>query len=602
MTMAKRTDIPKRSEVDPVYQWHLSDIYPDTAAWESDFKKAQALMKDMESCKGTLSGGRNDVLKALTTYADLNRVVERLFVYAYMKKDEDNANTKAQGRMDRAQSLSVQASTAASFLTPELLTIPADTLTGYMEDGHFSEYSHFLDNVNRQRAHTLGEKEEQLLAMAGEVAEAPRQVFLMLNNADMKFPVIKDEEGHEVEMSHGRYIRFLESKDRSVRRAAYEAMYDTFTKQKNTISTAYSYSVKKDLFLSKARKYPSARAMSLDEDNIPESVYDNLIASVRGHLPALQRYLDIRRRVLGLPELAMYDVYVPLMEDVHMHIPYDEGKRMILTGLSGMGSDYAKLLEEAYDGGWIDSMENQGKTSGAYSWGCYDSHPYVLMNYQDTVDSVFTLTHELGHSMHSYLSNKHQPYMKAEYTIFVAEVASTCNEIQLTHYLLDTLEDKGQRAYILNYYLEQVRTTVFRQTMFAEFEKMSHASAEAGEPLTVDSMSAMYRKLNEDYFGEHVDVDDRIAMEWMRIPHFYRPFYVYKYATGFSAAAALAGLIRDEGQSAVDRYLAFLSSGCSAYPIELLQNAGVDMTTPAPVDKALDEFAELVDEMDGLLG
>ena len=600
--MAKRTDIPKRSEVDPVYQWHLNDIYADTAAWESDFKKAQALMKDMESCKGTLSGSRNDVLKALTTFADLNRVVERLVVYAYMKKDEDNANTESQAHMDRAQSLSVQAGTAASWLTPELLTIPEDVLTGYMEDNDFSEYSHFLDNVNRQRAHTLGEKEEQLLAMAGEVAEAPRQVFLMLNNADMKFPNIKDEEGHEVEMSHGRYIRFLESKDRSVRKAAYEAMYDTFIKQKNTISTAYSYSVKKDLFLSKARKYSSARAMSLDEDNVPESVYDNLIASVRDHLPALQRYLDIRRRVLGLDKLAMYDVYVPLMEDVHMHIPYDEGQQMILTGLSGMGAEYAGLLKESYDGGWIDVMENQGKTSGAYSWGCYDSHPYVLMNYQDTVDSVFTLAHELGHSMHSYLSNKHQPYMKAEYTIFVAEVASTCNEIQLTHYLLDTLEDKAKRAYILNYYLEQVRTTVFRQTMFAEFEKLSHASAEAGEPLTVDSMSSIYRKLNEDYFGENVDVDDRIAMEWMRIPHFYRPFYVYKYATGFSAAAALAGLIRDEGQSAVDRYLAFLSSGCSDYPINLLQKAGVDMTTPAPVDKALDEFSDLVDEMDGLLG
>ena len=600
--MAKRTDIPKRSEVDPVYQWRLSDIYADTAAWESDFKKAQALIQDMESCKGTLSGGGSNVLKALRTYADLNRVVERLFVYAYMKKDEDNANTEAQARMDRAQSLSVQASTAASFLTPELLTIPEDTLAGYMEDDDFSEYSHFLHNVNRQRAHTLGEKEEQLLAMAGEVAEAPRQVFLMLNNADMKFPNIKDEEGHEVEMSHGRYIRFLESKDRSVRKAAYEAMYDTFIKQKNTISTAYSYSVKKDLFLSKARKYSSARAMSLDEDNVPESVYDNLIASVRAHLPALQRYLDIRRRVLGLKKLHMYDVYVPLMEDVHMHVPYDEGKQMILTGLSGMGAEYGELLKESYSGGWIDVMENQGKTSGAYSWGCYDSHPYVLMNYQDTVDSVFTLAHELGHSMHSYLSNKHQPYMKAEYTIFVAEVASTCNEIQLTHYLLDTLEDKAKRAYILNYYLEQVRTTVFRQTMFAEFEKMSHASAESGEPLTVDSMSGMYRKLNEDYFGEHVDVDDRIAMEWLRIPHFYRPFYVYKYATGFSAAAALAGMIRDEGQSAVDRYLDFLSSGCSAYPIDLLQKAGVDMTTPAPVDKALDEFSELVEKMDGLLG
>lgn len=600
--MAKRSDIPKRSDVDAALQWRLTDIYADTEAWESDFKKTQGLMKEMEARKGTLSGGKGDVLKALSTYAGMNRAVEKLFVYAYMKKDEDNANTDNQARMDRAQSLAVQASTAASWLTPELLTVPEDVLAGYIADPDFGAYGHFLHNVNRQRAHTLGEKEEELLAMAGEVSEAPHQIFLMIENADMKFPVIKDEEGHEVEMSHGRYIRFLESKDRDVRRAAYEAMYDTFGKQKNTISAAYSYSVKKDLFLAKARKYPSARAAGMDGENIPEPVYDNLIASVRAHLPALQRYLDIRRRTLGLKKLAMYDVYVPLMEDVEMHIPYEEGKQTVLRGLAGMGPAYAEFLKEAYGGGWIDVMENQGKTSGAYSWGCYDSHPYVLMNYQDTVDSVFTLTHELGHSMHSYLSNKNQPYMKAEYTIFVAEVASTCNEIQLTHYLLDTLTDKGQRAYILNYYLEQVRTTVFRQTMFAEFEKMSHARAEAGEPLTVDNMSQMYRKLNEDYFGPDVDVDDRIALEWMRIPHFYRPFYVYKYATGFSAAAALAGLIREQGQSAVDKYLQFLSSGGSDYPINLLKKAGVDMATPEPVDRALDEFAELVEEMDGLLG
>lgn len=600
--MAKRTDIPQRGEVDRVYQWHLNDIYADTAAWEGDFSLAQGLMRDMEACKGSLAGGKGNTLKALRAYAGMSRVVERLYVYAFMKKDEDNANTESQGRMDRAQSLMVQAGTAASWLTPELLMVAEDVFAGYMQDPDFAEFNHFLHNVNRQRAHTLGEKEEEILAMAGEVAEAPHQIFLMIENADMKFPKIKDEEGHEVEMSHGRYVRFLESKDRSVRRAAYEAMYDTFGKQKNTISAAYSYSVKKDLFVSKARKYPSARVMSLDEDNVPESVYDNLIASVRTHLPALQRYLDIRRRVLKLDKLAMYDVYVPLMEDVEMHIPYEEGKRMILTGLSGMGPAYAELLKESYTGGWIDVMENQGKTSGAYSWGCYGVHPYVLMNYQDTVDSVFTLAHELGHSMHSYLSNQHQPYMKAEYTIFVAEVASTCNEIQLTHYLLDTLTDKGQRAYILNYYLEQVRTTVFRQTMFAEFEKMSHASAEAGEPLTVDSMSAMYRSLNEDYFGSNVEVDDRIATEWMRIPHFYRPFYVYKYATGFSAAAALAGMIREQGQSAVDKYIAFLSSGGSDYPINLLKKAGVDMTTPQPVDRALDEFAGLVEEMDGLLG
>ena len=407
--------------------------------------------------------------------------------------------------------------------------------------------------------------------MAGEVANAPGDIFSMVNDADMRFPYITNEDGQEVELTHGRYIQFLESKERKVRKQAFNALYETYGKQKNTIATTFNYSIKKDLFFSKIRNYPSTLEMALHGDNIPISVYDNLIKTVEENMDALHRYVSIRKKALKLDELHMYDLYVPIIQDIEMQIPYSQAKEMVAKGLEPLGDKYLNILKEGYNSGWIDVLENQGKTSGAYSWGCYDTHPYVLLNYQENVNNVFTLAHEMGHAIHSYLSNKKQPYISANYKIFVAEVASTLNEILLTNYLLETLEDDQQKAYVLNHYLEQFRGTVYRQTMFAEFERIVHSMAERGEPLTVDSLSEIYYNLNLKYYGPEMVIDEEIALEWARIPHFYSSFYVYKYATGFAAAAALARQILDQGQPAVERYLDFLSSGGSDYPIELLK-------------------------------
>ena len=437
--------------------------------------------------------------------------------------------------------------------------------------------------------------------MAGEVAAAPEHIFRMVNNADMHFPYITDENGQEVELTHGRYIQFMESRDRRVRKQAFEELYRTYGKQKNTIASTLNYSIKKDIFYSRIRNYPSTLERALHADKVPVSVYDNLIKAVEDNMGALHRYVSLRKRALGLDELHMYDLYVPIVQNVEMKVPYDRAKEMIAEGLKPLGERYLNILHEGYESGWIDVLENEGKTSGAYSWGCYDTHPYVLLNYQENINNVFTLAHEMGHAIHTYLSNRNQPYILAGYKIFVAEVASTLNEILLTHHLLNNLEDDQQKAYVLNYYLEQFRGTVYRQTMFAEFERIVHGMAESGEPLTVESLSDVYYKLNLKYYGPDMVVDDEIALEWARIPHFYSSFYVYKYATGFAAAAALAQRILDEGQTAVDRYLNFLSRGGSDYPIELLKDAGVDMTSPEPVNQALKTFSNLLDRMEKLL-
>ena len=519
-----------------------------------------------------------------------------------MKKDQDNANTESQALLDRAQSLIVEFDSSTSFLEPEILEIPRDRAEEYIASlEELKPYRHYLDNLMRRKEHVLSPKEERILAMAGEVAAAPEHIFRMVNNADMRFPYITDENGQEVELTHGRYIQFMESRDRRVRKQAFEELYRTYGKQKNTIASTLNYSIKKDIFYSRIRNYPSTLERALHADKVPVSVYDNLIKAVEDNMGALHRYVSLRKRALGLDELHMYDLYVPIVQNVEMKVPYDRAKEMIAEGLKPLGERYLNILHEGYESGWIDVLENEGKTSGAYSWGCYDTHPYVLLNYQENINNVFTLAHEMGHAIHTYLSNRNQPYILAGYKIFVAEVASTLNEILLTHHLLNNLEDDQQKAYVLNYYLEQFRGTVYRQTMFAEFERIVHGMAESGEPLTVESLSDAYYKLNLKYYGPDMVVDDEIALEWARIPHFYSSFYVYKYATGFAAAAALAQRILDEGQTAVDRYLNFLSRGGSDYPIELLKDAGVDMTSPEPVNQALKTFSNLLDRMEKLL-
>lgn len=600
--MSEAKKLPKRHEVPENMKWRLEDIYPSVEAWEQDYQWIKETLPKVDAIRGTLGQSAEKLQEGLDTYARLSEILEKLFVYAHMKKDEDNGNTQAQALLDRAQAVLVEGESAASFMVPEILTIPQQTLDQYISSNEgLNIYRQFLHDITRKREHYLSAEEEQILAMAGEIAAAPGNIFTMINNADLRFPNVRDENGEEIELTKGRYITLLESRNRDVRKEAFQTLYATYAKQKNTIAATLNASIKKDIFFSKIRKYSSDREASLDEDNVPLSVYDNLIDAVSQNLDAMYRYVSLRKRALGLDELHMYDLYVPIVKDIDMKIPYDQAKEMVAQGLKPLGEEYLSILQEGYSDGWIDVMENEGKTSGAYSWGTYAAHPYVLLNYQDNVDNVFTLAHEMGHAIHSYLSNKHQPYITAEYKIFVAEVASTLNEILLTVHLLNTLEDPKQKAYILNHYLEQFRGTVYRQTMFAEFEKIAHGMAEAGQPLTCESLSEVYKDLNIKYYGKEIHVDDEISLEWMRIPHFYSSFYVYKYATGFCAAAALANQILKEGQPAVERYINFLSSGGSDYPINLLKKAGVDMTSPDPVNTALKTFSEMVDELEKLI-
>lgn len=575
-------------------------MFPSDAAWEDEYKQVQQHIEAIGHYKGKLAQSPAILADCMKTYEKLGLAMERVYVYARMRRDEDNTNTKYQGMTDRAGSLNVSVSSATSFLVPEILAMPEEKLESYIADPALASHTFYLKEIKRQKAHVLSELEEQIIAQAGELAQAPQTIFGMINNADMAFPTIKDEHGNDVQITHGRYIQLMESQDRRVRQEAFKAVYDTYGKQKNTIAATLNASVKKDAFYARIRKYPSALAAALDDDNIPTDVYTNLIQAVRDNLPAMHRYVSLRKKLLGVDELHMYDLYVPMVGEVKMDIPYAEAIRLVKEGLKPLGSEYGHVLDEAFTSGWVDVYENEGKTSGAYSWGAYGTHPYVLMNYHNNVNNLFTLAHEMGHAMHSYYSDKTQPYLDAQYKIFVAEVASTLNESLLMDYMLKNTKDPRQKMYLLNHYLEQFRGTVYRQTMFAEFEKLTHEKVEAGEPLTAETLCSMYYDLNKDYYGPDMVIDEDIKMEWARIPHFYNEFYVYQYATGFSAATALSQQILSEGEPAVKRYLNFLSSGGSDYPIELLRKAGVDMASPEPVVEGLKVFARLLDEMEKL--
>jgi len=599
----KSKTLPKRSEVPAEHKWRLEDIYQTDAAWEEDLQKAKKLAEEIATKKGTLGQSAKHLHDALTLQDEVLQTLDRVYVYARMRRDEDNTNSTYQGLTDRATALSTQVYGAISYIQPEILAIPTDTLNQWTrQDEGLAHYRIMLDEITRFKPHTLSAEEEALLANMSEVASAPSKIFGMLNNADLKFPMITDENGEEVELTKGRYTHFMESKDRRVRKEAFEALYSTYGKFRNTIAASLTSSVKADVFYARTRKYPSALYSALFADNVDISVYDNLIATIHEHLPLMHRYISLRKKALGVGELHMYDLYVPIVPEVDMKIPYDQAVKTIKEALHPLGEDYGKVLEEGFTSGWIDVHENEGKTSGAYSWGAYTTHPFVLMNYQDNVNNMFTLAHEMGHALHSYYSNKNQPYTYADYKIFVAEVASTVNEALLMNHLLETTNDKHQRMYLINYYLEQFRGTVFRQTMFAEFEKIVHAKEEAGEPLTADSLNEIYRELNVAYHGPEMVIDKEIELEWERIPHFYRHFYVYKYATGFSAATSLSKQILEEGQPAVERYLQFLKGGSSDYPLNLLKNAGVDMTSPEPIREALAVFKSLIEELEQLIG
>lgn len=593
----------KRSEVKPEFTWNLEAMYASNEAWEKEFAKVVELLPKVTSYQGKLGESAQTLLAALNARDEIFMLTEQVAVYAHMRRDEDSTNSTYQALADRVTSLYARVEAAASYMTPEILAIPEARLQQFFsEEQGLQLYRHELDDLLREKAHIRSAEVEALLAETGEVAAAPSTIFGMLDNADMKFPVIKDEQGNDVELTKGRFIRFLESPDRSVRESAFNALYATYAKFKHTLSSTYSASVKKDVFFARARNFPSARARALSASNIPESVYDNLVATVNKNLPTLHRYVALRKRLLGLDELHMYDLYTPMVAEVDKQVPYSEAVETIMKALAPLGQEYINVAHEGLTTGrWADIYENEGKRSGAYSSGAYTSQPYILLNYQDTLDSMFTVAHELGHSMHSYLTRKHQPYPYGHYTIFVAEVASTFNEALLTNYLLKQTDDKRLRMYLINHYLEQFRTTLYRQTMFAEFEYLVHQKAEENQALTPDLLCQMYYELNQKYYGtEGMVVDKEIALEWSRIPHFYRAFYVYQYATGLSAAVALSQQVLTEGIPAVERYLSFLKKGGSDYSINLLKGAGVDMTSPEPVQKALDVFAGLLDQMEEL--
>ncbi len=527
----------------------------------------------------------------------------RLFVYAHMRLDEDSTNGTYQALNDRVTTLYSELNTAGAYVTPEILALPPQRIEAYLQaTPGLQTYRHVLDEIERQRAHVLSAEVEALLAQAAEIGNAPERIFEMLDYADLKLPQVHDENGDLVALTQGNYVaKFLESRNRDVRREAFETMLGAYRGFNNTFAATLSGQVKRDIFFARAHKYGSALEAALDPNNIPVAVYDNLVNTVNANLPKLHRYLTLRKKLLGLDELRMYDLYVPMVKEVDYKVAYADAQEQVSRAVAPLGERYVSTLRTGLASRWVDVYENAGKRSGAYSSGAYGTHPFILLNYQPTMDSMFTLAHELGHSLHSYFTRETQPFHYGDYTIFVAEVASTLNEALLTHHLLQTTSDAGLRMYILNHALETFRATLYRQTLFAEFERDIHAKAESGEALTHEALSAAFKALNDKYYGPVVNVDDTIAIEWARIPHFYYNFYVFQYATGISASAALAHQILTEGEPAVQRYLRFLSSGSSEYSIDLLRNAGVDLATPQPIQQALDTFSDYLDQLERLL-
>ncbi|MGG3306837.1 MULTISPECIES: oligoendopeptidase F [Paenibacillus] len=591
--LLKRADVPKE------HQWKLEDLFADQKAWDASFAELKNLLKRTADYQGKLTNAAS-IKECFELEDEISYHAERLYVYAHMHHDEDTANPTYQALSAKAKKLNVEAGEALSFITPEILSLSEAELDKLIEDPSLKEFKFTLSEMKREKAHVLSKTEEALLAQVGNLSSAPQTIFGMLNNADMKFPKIKNEDGKEVELTHGNYIQFLESPNREVRERAFKAVYETYGKQKNTIAATLNANVNKNMFYSRVRKYPSVLEMALYGDNIPKEVYTNLIDTIHESLPLLHRYMELRKKLLGVDELHMYDLFAPLVEEYKWDITYEEAKQMTKEGLTPLGEDYLSSLQAGYDNGWIDVYENENKRTGAYSWGAYGTHPYVLLNHKDNLNSMFTLAHEMGHALHSYYSDNALKYRDAQYTIFLAEVASTTNEALLMDYLLKNAKDPKQKMYLLTYYADQFRTTVFRQTMFAEFEKIVHERAESGESLTPQDLSDIYYELNVKYHGKGMQVDKEIGMEWARIPHFYNSFYVYKYATGFSAATSFSKQILEEGQPAVDRYLGFLKSGGSDYSINILKKAGVDMSSPEPIREAMSVFEDIISQMEQL--
>lgn len=594
--------LPARNEIPVKDTWALENIFATDEKWKEEFEQIKAIIPKAFEFQGKLGENADVLYEALQYQDEVMMRLGKLYTYAHMRYDQDTTNSFYQGMNDQARNLYTQAASAFSFVVPELLAIDENKIRQFLtEKEELKLYEHALEEINLQLPHVLSPEVEAILAQSTEVTDAPSNTFGMLNNADLEFPSIVDENGEEVEITHGRYIRFLESADRRVRKDAFHALYETYGKFRNTFASTLSGQVKRNNFYANVRKYKSAREAALSANNIPESVYDNLVETINKNLPLLHRYVALRKKVLGLDELHMYDLYTPLVKDVKMEVTFEEAKDIVLKGLAPMGEEYLSVLKEGFANRWVDVHENKGKRSGAYSSGAYGTDPYILLNWQDNVNNLFTLAHEFGHSVHSYYTRKYQPFPYGDYSIFVAEVASTCNENLLSEYLLKTLDDDRKRLYILNNYLETFRGTVFRQTMFAEFEHDIHIRSQKGEALTAELLTNIYYDLNKKYFGDDVVIDEEIGLEWARIPHFYYNYYVYQYATGLSASTALSKQILEEGEPAVERYIGYLKSGSSDYPIEVLKKAGVDMTTAEPIENACKVFEEKLTDMERLL-
>ncbi len=602
--MSKIKSLPKRSQVKPRDKWNLATLFPSDRQWEAGFGKWQRKITGYKKFRGRLGLGAKVLAACLQFDADLDRLAERLGAYAFLKTSEDQGNSVYQRMKGRFQAAATIAAQAASYIRPEIMSIDAKKMNAFLRTDHLKPWRLALDRILRYRPHTLTPGEEKLLAMQGQMADASNDIFRQLNDADLKWPHIRDEKHHLIELGHSSYLAFLNSPSQAVRREAFEKYYAQYNAHKNSIAATYNASVQRDVYYAKARGYPSALEASLFHDNVSIDVYDNLVTSIHRRLPAVYRYYDLRRRKMKLKAgIHHYDTYVPILSELKQRHTWDQAVEVVIDALAPLGSQYTTELKRGLTTArWVDRYPNAGKQSGAFSNGTFDAEPYILMNYQpDVLDHVFTLAHEAGHSMHSYFSARSQPYQYYGYTIFVAEVASTFNEQLLARHLLKQATDDRERAYLINRQIDAIRGTIIRQTMFAEFEKIAHALVEAGEPLTVETLRREYRKLLDLYFGPDFSIDAELELECLRIPHFYRAFYVYKYATGLSAAIALSQRVTHGGRKELTDYLAFLKGGCSKWPLDLLRDAGVDMEKPAPVDSALAHFERLVGELDDLL-
>lgn len=593
----------QRDEVPTELTWKLEDIFETNEAWEQEYKEVAELAAKSESYQGTLQNGADALFEVLTYKDEISQRLMKLYTFSHMRYDQDTANSTYQAMDSRVKSLLAKVSTGLSYLTPEILSLDEETLDRFVEEHEgLKLYKQALEELNSVRPHVLPAEQEALLAQMSEVTSSSSQVFGMLNNADLEFPEIENEKGEKVQITHGNYSLFLESSDRRVREDAFKAVYATYGKFRNTFASTLSGNIKRDTVNARIRKYSSAREAALSDNHIPETVYDNLVETVNNNLHLLHRYAALRKEVLGIDKVHMWDMYTPLVKEVKMEVPYEKATEIMLKGLGALGEEYVGIVEQGLNSRWVDVKENKGKRSGAYSSGAYGTNPYILMNWQDNLNNLMTLAHEFGHSVHSYYSHAEQPYAYSDYSIFVAEVASTTNEALLNDYMVKNTEDDQERIYLLNQWLDGFRGTVFRQTMFAEFEHLIHKMDQEGEALTADRLTEVYYELNLKYFGEDVAVDEEIGLEWARIPHFYYNYYVFQYATGFSAATALSKGILEEGQPAVDRYInKFLKAGSSDYPIEVLKKAGVDMTSTKPVEEACKVFEEKLNELEKLL-